>query len=160
MGAPTILGAASLGMSGASAISGMSASGRSAKEAAAQEAAIKAAEFRSQRLQLGQTVIAAEDQRQQRVAESELIRSRIRAAAGESGIGFGGTFAALDLQAAYDAQQDIGRVEANLSNQISAILNSGTIFPESPANPFAGAISSVFGALPSALAIPRSGETR
>ncbi len=52
--------------------------------------------------------------------QANLIRSRLRVAAGESGIGFGGTYEALVRQADYDEGLNAEIINRNLMNGIKA----------------------------------------
>ena len=73
-----------------------------------QAAAIKAtyaARNRAIGVQQQQTVDQGALQKQKAFNRAQLIRSRIRVSAGESGIGYGGTYEAMMNQADYDQSQ-------------------------------------------------------
>jgi hypothetical protein len=64
-------------------------------------------------------------EKNKRLNEAQLIRSRLRVAAGESGLGFGGTYEALVNQADYDAAANVGILQQNLARNILALSLGG-----------------------------------
>jgi hypothetical protein len=77
--------------------------------------------------------------------QAHQIESRIRVAAGESGIGLGGTYQALTRQANMDESYNLGLIE---QNRINAQMNIASQFQEQPrSNPLlAGIMGGIQGA--------------
>jgi len=102
------LGAASSAASAAQ----QNAAARAAAKTASQRGAAMAA---SGAIQMQQIRQAAAQQRAERLDEAHRLRSRIRVAAGESGIGYGGTYEAMMRQVDFDAAAAAGSITRNES---------------------------------------------
>lgn len=89
-----------------------------AKSAQEYQASQQKAAKRAVGVQNRQLSDAANLERLKSLNEANLIRSRIRVAAGESGIGFGGTYEALMHQADYDAAINEEIINRNLMTGI------------------------------------------
>jgi len=77
-----------------------------------------------QQQQAAQMAVArrqTEIEKAKRINEANLIRSRLRVAAGESGLGYGGTYNAMMRQADYDAGMNVRLLDENLANSFLAI---------------------------------------
>jgi hypothetical protein len=97
--------------------------------------AVHAAETLQKRQQMREAQEAAQVESNKRLNEANLIRSRIRVAAGEAGIGFGGTYEALERQTDYDAETNVDLIEKNLRNQIKTIGLGGSLFQNASTPP-------------------------
>lgn len=95
--------------------------GTSAVQASQQNKAIKKAEGaqrRSAAVQTKQLEDAASLEREKRIMEQRRINSRLRVAAGESGLSLGtGTSMALQNQTMADLDRNLGLIDQNLRNQ-------------------------------------------
>lgn len=113
---PTTIAAASLAIGGATAYgSYQQARQRQSAIEASMESQRRAAETR-----MAQTQESAALEKQKNRNEAHLIRSRLRAAAGEN-IGFGGTFEALNRQADYDEYMNRQIIERNTEMMLDRI---------------------------------------
>ncbi len=87
--------------------------------------------------------------------EANIIRSRLRVAAGESGIGFGGTYEALSRQADYDEYINKEIINRNLMNSIKS--SNSQLQPGQPVmSPILAAFMGGLGGLQSGLSIGSS----
>ncbi len=131
-----IIAGASAAVSGGTAITSTVLQNRAQQEAADAQSALARQQAR-QLMTVAQQ--KAQIERGKKINEGNLVRSRLRVAAGESGIGYGGTFEALMRQIDFDASSNVAIVEQNLSNRLSSIrlgeasqLASLTAIPDSP----------------------------
>lgn len=100
----------------------------SAVGASARNRAI-AASMQSQRsamaTQQRQVQQSAAVERAKQIQQAQQIAGRLRVAAGESGVGMGGSMAALLRQTDLDAGMNLAILDQNLANQLAAIRTSG-----------------------------------
>ena len=104
----------------AAASSAIAASQQNKNVRAAQNAAVKAATTQTKQLQASAAV-----ERQKRIDDAQRLEGRLRVAAGESGIGFGGTYMALARQGEIDLGTNLAILNANLHNQIANVRSGG-----------------------------------
>lgn len=71
--------------------------------------------------QMGQVSQAAAVEREKRLKEAQQIQGRIRVAAGEAGVGMGGSIAALSQQSELDLGTNLAIIDQNYANNIAAI---------------------------------------
>lgn len=98
---------------GASALAGGGMSFMQAKEGAAYAKDVRNAQTAAARTQAKQVYRQADLEKQKTLQRHHLIESRIRVAAGESGMGLGGTYLALERQDDIDAGRDIAIIMEN-----------------------------------------------
>ncbi len=111
---PLIIGAGTGAM-------GATASAAEARQFNRYERRRVSAEQEAQLVRARQVQAQAALEEQKNFNEAHLIRSRIRVAAGESGIGLGGTYEALMRQADYDAYINSEIIKQNLSMSLTNI---------------------------------------
>jgi len=153
--AEIILSAAALAVSGVSTYASVTEAKQANRRAADYQSAVRRAEAERAEMQMTEAQRAAAAQREQRTAEAQLIRSRIRAAAGEAGIGEGGTYEALMRQAVLDEQENLSRINATLFNQIRTLRAGGTTFLQSSPNVWLEATAGALSGLGQGLQIAR-----
>ena len=81
------------------------------------------AQTRAARTQATQIYRSAQLEKEKTLARHHLIESRIRVAAGESGIGLGGTYEALERQADYDASRNVDIIMENAAMGARAAMS-------------------------------------
>lgn len=105
---------------GLAGLQAMQAAEKNASIKRAQEAQAKAVALQSQQITEQQAV-----QRNQMTNRANMIQSRLRVAAGESGLGLGGTYQALSRQADYDAAMNQKISAINAKNNIANVRSGG-----------------------------------
>jgi len=109
------------------AIAGAAAAGATAYEGVRkQNAAIEAsqrAQGEAAGLQQQQLTEAAALERNKRINEANMIRSRLRVSAGERGVGMAGSTAAFMRQLDYAASMNMAIINRNLANQNRAVMS-------------------------------------
>jgi len=115
----------------------------------AQKAQIKAT-YKAQGFQSRQIMAQSAVEKLRATNRANLIKGRIRVAAGESGIGLGGTYTALMHQADYDEM--INRVIAD-RNAGAAIGRVRQEYPYQPTNPLLAGIMGAMSGAQSGLSI-------
>ncbi len=88
----------------------------------------RGAEATAQAVQVGTQQVQAQAQLQKakRLNESHMLVSRLRVAAGEMGVGMGGSYGALVRQADYDTEMNRRIIDRNAEMQIARIRSGGT----------------------------------
>ena len=105
------------------------------KQAQLQQDVQRGAERRGQMIAQRQAVESASVEKRKRINQSNMIQSRIRAASGESGIGFGGTALALQRQADFDLEANTDLINRTLANQLESIQAGATTFIQAERSP-------------------------
>lgn len=107
--------------------------------------------------QMGQVAQAAAVEREKRLKEAQQIQGRIRVAAGEAGIGMGGSIAALSRQSELDLGTNLAIIDQNYANNIAAIRSGAQANLQSLSsqigNPILNAFSGAFSGAGTGLAI-------
>jgi len=111
------MGAAPLVLGGLSAIASFEGARQQNKYARRQAKAQNQA-LAIQAEQLGEQ---SQQQMTQQQREAARIQGRLRVAAGESGLGAGGTFDALTRQTTLNLSENIGNIQSNLANNLNLL---------------------------------------
>ena len=136
--------------------SGQAKSQRAMEAAHAQEVA---AREEAAAIQVGQFEAQADLEEEKVSRQAHLIRSRIRVAAGESGIGLGGTYDALIRQIDYDQRRNVDIIDENAAMQADYARSQAfvpAIQEPYQMSPFLAGLSGGMGGLSSGLSMGNS----